>query len=150
MKNTKRTDFLLAIYDFAKMAENLGKTSKLSKSEMSILTTIELLKNNYKEEVTTARISEILCLSKSAISQMLKSMEESGYIVRKVCKSDRRVTLVDYTQKGKKAYEEQVDNFINHSEKVFEKMQMKDVEKFIASMKQYTVISNEILKEKNN
>lgn len=146
MKNKKSVDFLKSLYEFAKIVDALSKYDNVSKTEMQIFTTINLLKNEKKEQVTTSKISKFLDMSKPAISQILKSMEEKDYIKRDVCKENRRITLVDFTEKGKKVFDEHICMFLEHCEKVFAQMENKNIDSFIKTLNEFTKISTSIYK----
>ena len=56
--------------------------------------------SNTNQKVNTAVLSEMLLVSKSAVSQMINNLEERGFLIRKADKSDRRKPSVELTSDG--------------------------------------------------
>lgn len=53
------------------------------------------------EKVNTARLSEELTVSKSAISQMVNSLENKSFVIRKLEAEDRRQPSIHLTDRGR-------------------------------------------------
>lgn len=69
------------------------------------------------EKVRTADLSRMLSIDLAAIGRQLDRLEVDGYVRRERLRSDRRVTLVELSAKGKKlmpelnAVSEKINNF---------------------------------------
>lgn len=77
-----------------------------------------LIENN---GLTPGTLSDISELGSGRVANILKSMEEKGYIVRKKDNNDKRKVLVYITEEGKKWHnenkkmvEEEVDNILKY------------------------------------
>ena len=96
-------EFLATAHRFKKIHMD-GIFPEISKGEFWTLKIIQ--KANLQNEsgcgVYVSTIAEHLKVTPSAISRMLKGLEEKGLIERKVNKNDRRNTYVTLTEKGKK------------------------------------------------
>ena len=62
-----------------------------------------------RDGISIKEISFLLGLSPSSMSEMLSKLEKSGYIIREQDTTDKRITIVKLTEKGKK--EEQAKTF---------------------------------------
>lgn len=96
-------EFLATAHRFKKIHMD-GIFPEISKGEFWALKIIQ--KANLQNEsgcgVYVSTIAEHLKVTPSAISRMLKGLEEKELIERKVNKNDRRNTYVTLTEKGKK------------------------------------------------
>ncbi|KRN93373.1 MarR family winged helix-turn-helix transcriptional regulator [Pediococcus stilesii] len=67
----------------------------------SAFETLKLL--NDEENVTAGRISEVLDVKPSSVTQIIKKLEEAGTAIREKSEQDSRVTLVKITDKGRES-----------------------------------------------
>ena len=96
-------EFLATAHRFKKIHMD-GIFPEISKGEFWALKIIQkaTLQNESGCGVYVSTIAERLKVTPSAISRMLKGLEEKDLIERKVDKNDRRNTYVTLTEKGKK------------------------------------------------
>ncbi len=127
---TLARDFLESLNRFHKVLEMWRGTGNLSRSEFSILTAIHILQEDGIRP-TTAEISKKLMLSKPAVSQMMRSLEEKEYTQRSICADDRRMILVEFTNKGRKIFCEEMQFFEKWNASVFERMGKEESVEFI-------------------
>lgn len=97
---------ITAQHRFMKMHRDLCFTG-LRKSEFVMLEIIERENGNREQGVLASDIAKRLRITAPAVSKMLRSMEEKGYVERRVDEKDRRNTRVSITPDGKEA-EQQV------------------------------------------
>ncbi|MGC4019541.1 MAG: winged helix DNA-binding protein [Muricomes sp.] len=72
--------------------------------EEKVDNTLETLKLLAREEdVTAGRISEVLDIKPSSVTQIIKKLEEAGTAVREKSENDSRVTFVRITDKGRES-----------------------------------------------
>lgn len=127
-----------------------GLISTLTRSEFL---TLEVVKEKSAKEphdgVYVSELAEKLSVSTPAVSRMLRSMEESGLIERRVDKLDRRNTRVFATSKGFEASTKvchQLDDLLNS---VIDKMGEEDM---LALIKQWnrmlSIAEDEVEKRK--
>lgn len=98
----RKTDY---VYELAQALTKLLKLMKPKHCEQQfkpseIMTVMCILNlSSDGSAVTPSRICEELGFSKSAITAILNSLENSGMIERKVSKDDRRVIIITLTKK---------------------------------------------------
>lgn len=59
-----------------------------------------------EENVTAGRISEVLDIKPSSVTQIIKKLEEAGTAQREKSEQDSRVTIVKITDKGRESLKE--------------------------------------------
>ncbi|MFC4803647.1 MarR family winged helix-turn-helix transcriptional regulator [Filifactor villosus] len=123
-------EFLQKSYELGMALDKWYAFSDLPKSELCLLSVLHMAEKS-GEDVTTAFLSERIGVSKSAISQTLKSLESKSYIRREVCEEDRRVVDVVFTDKGRENFKKDADDFLHHMEKVLERLEEADRNEFI-------------------
>lgn len=136
---------------------------KMSHGEMVTLKVIadfeEGCGNRFGEDVVPCKagvnISQIvneMCVAPPAVSRTLNSLEEKGLIERKVNKSDRRNTLVELTELGRKANQEATQAVDNYMTRIMERVDDDEIQKVIQSVNRIYEIAKEeleILKREN-
>ena len=98
------------------------------------------------QRTSTNKIAEILNISKSSMSQLLKRLENNAYIVRTINPDNRKEVFVELGQAGK-TYTETYNKLI---EDVFEKyfsVVTKEEAKFMCDLNEK--ILNHVIQEKN-
>ncbi|MGX1901666.1 MarR family winged helix-turn-helix transcriptional regulator [Thermolongibacillus altinsuensis] len=71
------------------------------------------------------QIGEKILLTSGSMTYVIDKLEEKGYIVRKRCEKDRRITYAVITEKGKALMD---DIFPQHTEKITELFQTLSIE----------------------
>ena len=134
----------LTVNAFMKMHRDLCFTG-LRKSEFVMLEIIERENGNREQGVLASDIAKRLRITAPAVSKMLRSMEEKGYVERRVDEKDRRNTRVSITPDGKEAEQQvrrQMQEFITG---VIERLGEERTKELIHLMNRYT----EIMQEEN-
>lgn len=85
-----------AIQSIEKQVIKNVKTYDLNLTEFAVL---ELL--YHKGDQPVQKIGQKILLASSSITYVVDKLEEKGYICRRACKEDRRVTYVSITEQGK-------------------------------------------------
>lgn len=135
---------ITAQHRFMKMHGDLCFTG-LRKSEFVMLEIIERENGNREQGVLASDIAKRLGITAPAVSKMLRSMEEKGYVERRVDEKDRRNTRVSITPDGKEAEQQvrrQMQEFITG---VIERLGEERTKELIHLMNRYT----EIMQEEN-
>jgi len=70
--------------------------------------TLEALFHNPEKTLTPAQLTDVVHLTRSAMTSNLDSLERKGYIARAIHKEDRRMIAVTLTEKGIKFCEERL------------------------------------------
>ena len=110
-----------------------------------MLEIIERENGNREQGVLASDIAKRLGITAPAVSKMLRSMEEKGYVERRVDEKDRRNTRVSITPDGKEAEQQvrrQMQEFITG---VIERLGEERTKELIHLMNRYT----EIMQEEN-
>lgn len=122
--------FMQIIDDFSDLFSTWDCYDEFTKRDSCILTII-LVHSRQGNKITTSKISDLLGITKPAISQALKKLEQGGYIKRKVNNEDRRVVYVYLTKKGEQRLKQKDEHFKTHIDKALSKMEDEEVELFI-------------------
>ena len=90
-------------------------------------------------------IGEYLSVSKSAVSQMLSSLEKKGYLTRKINVRNRRNIVVRLTHAGRVALRKQSAEFDERYENIVKDMDESEVNKIIEIINrlQSSIVENE-------
>lgn len=99
-----------------------------------------------KSEVSAGELSEKLNVSTARIASILNSLENKGYIIRKVDSLDKRKTLVTTTDKGKDLAISTKKEIINMLLKIIDEVGYDDIKEYIRILKK---IRNVIDKQYN-
>ena len=118
------------VNDFSDLFSTWDCYDEFTKRDSCILTII-LVHSRQGNKITTSKISDLLGITKPAISQALKKLEQGGYIKRKVNNDDRRVVYVYLTKKGEQRLKLKDEHFKTHIDKALSKMEDEEVELFI-------------------
>lgn len=101
----KRLDFLTTIHSLAQLNFSVV-LSQISQTEflvMSAINKLERLHNSSNYGISN--IADSLHVSSPAISRTITSLENKGYVERKIDKLNRRNTLVRLTENGMTVFE---------------------------------------------
>jgi len=100
------------INEFTQMVFRLHKVKmfnlvhNLNTREVYTMLKINGHKDNINQICLHEELEEHLAVTKSAVSQMISSLEEKGYIMREIDKNDRRKFELSITGKGQELVEE--------------------------------------------
>lgn len=82
-----------------------------------------------KSDLTAIR--EYLSITKSAVSQMLRSLEKKGYLTRRIDIKNRRCIVVELTEKGRAVLQEKTEEFSVRYEGITSGMQEREIKQII-------------------
>ena len=85
----------------------------------------------------TGLLSEHLAIGKSAVSQMLNSLEDKGMVERSVNRQDRRLFDLRVTEKGGEVLQAQKDKFLSVIITALDRMEEKDRSEFVRLMESF-------------
>lgn len=123
MEKDLGAEFIAIAHRFKRVSIN-SMFPDLSKGEFWVLKMLHVncLKNEGDKGVYVSKIAAHLKVTPSAISRMLRGLEEKGLIERSVDKNDRRNTYVFLTEKGDKAREKIEDHMNEFAKRVIATM----------------------------
>lgn len=76
-------------------------------------------------------IREYLSITKSAVSQMLRSLEKKGYLTRRIDLKNRRCIVVELTESGREVLQEKSEEFNVRYECLANDMHESDIKQII-------------------
>ncbi|MEG1743764.1 MAG: winged helix DNA-binding protein [Clostridia bacterium] len=100
-------------------------------------------------EVTVSDIIAYMKTTKSAVSQLLSSLDKKGYINRKISKYDRRLISLSLTEKGTIMLKNHKEEFNTIFDEMIEKIGVDDMNTLIELLNKMAFTLNEIKNEKN-
>ena len=118
------------------LVDDLKKTLKnypINATEFSVM---EFLYS--KGEKSIQEIRDRILLASGSATYVVDSLEKKGYVIRKICQKDKRVTYIRLTEEGMKLMDEIFPIHKKNTKRVFEKINDKEL-----------VILKEILKKIN-
>ena len=127
---------------FHKIRTNTQTIGGMLRSEMMML---KMIKKNSTEidGVTISTLSELLEISKSAVSQMINALEDKGYVERMTTKNDRRLVYVGLTESGEECFAKERKAFLQEMADIFAKMGEEDTADLLRLLeKLYLIMDN--------
>ncbi len=119
--------------------ENLIKKLKLSlKGENLLLMILSELGGSS----TPGKLIEHLEFTGARLSAVIKSLENKGFVERKKHSTDKRITIVAITEKGRSYYMNLRAEIVNNALTIIEQLGEKDVCEFLRIMKKLAEIAN--------
>ncbi|GHU81328.1 hypothetical protein FACS189468_3660 [Spirochaetia bacterium] len=112
----------------------------VSIAELAVLKGI----NGHAFDSGELKIADLLCISRSAVSQMLGAMEQKGFITREIDKTNRRKHSIFLTPKGGAVIEKQGQKGMNLVAQIAEKFGEKDMKQLIKLSVRFMNIIEEI------
>lgn len=99
--------------------------------------------------ITVSELSDILKVSKPAVSRMVSDLENKGYIRRITTKSDRRLVYVSISPQGKKMIEEAMNESKIALKYIIHELGEKDTEDLIRILNHLHTIIEKVQCEEN-
>lgn len=100
------------IYQFWRVGRQKGSYCGVKQSEFILLVNLKQLITPEAKGVRVSELSSTLHITSAAVTQVINSLEEKGYVERLANPKDRRVVLVRPTSKGgdliNQAYKEHI------------------------------------------
>ena len=112
----------------------------ISLAEFMLLRAVDGNSVDNPSNVSPTDIGQFLSVTKGAVSQMLNSLEEKGFISRALSRENRRNTLVLLTPKGRELLGDEENEFNAKLDALIETMGRKDIEELIAIVERLTEV----------
>ncbi|HWQ89613.1 MAG TPA: MarR family transcriptional regulator [Desulfitobacteriaceae bacterium] len=140
MSNTEK--IYQIIQKFHKIGINKKTTGEMPRSELMMLKMIKM-NSSETEGVTITALSELLEISKSAVSQTINALEDKAYVERITIKNDRRLVYVRLTESGQQCLAKELQSFLEGMAQTFARMGERDTEDLLRLLeKLYLIISD--------
>lgn len=127
---------------FQKIRMNTKNAGETPRSEIMMLKMIKM-NTSATEGVTISTLSELLEISKSAVSQMINALEDKEYVERITTKNDRRLVYVRLTESGEQFLAKELQALLKRMTQIFAKMGEEDTEDLLRLLKKlYLIVSD--------
>ena len=151
MDKSLKEQYMQAMMRFRKICMILPQRSDLNMTELIVMKGIARNSSLSDNNTTVSEIQSKLHITKSAISQMMNSLEKKGYINREIDKVDRRKVIVTLTKAGKEVWKETKESADNNLEEFISRLGDEKTKQLIALLNDVSDISvemkNDILKQ---
>lgn len=145
-KNLKK-QYMRAILRFRKVGMTLPQASDLNMTELVVMRGLEKNCSDSDSNTGIAEVQKQLHITKSAISQMMTSLEKKGYIERMIDPEDRRKRIATLTDAGKDVLNKTKDTTNHNLNEIFSSLGEENIKQFIDLLNQVSDISEELKKE---
>lgn len=149
MEQTNLERLMNLFHQFKHIMSQLPKFSGITHNEFFVMNMIKYFEKKEKDGMG-ALVSDIglkMHMSKSALSQVLNSIEEKEYSKRYINPSDRRSVVVRLTEKGNQKLEESKREFFGRMHKVMDKAGPTQMNQFLDSFSAFITAMEEVIKE---
>ncbi|WP_195251144.1 MarR family winged helix-turn-helix transcriptional regulator [Romboutsia sp. 1001713B170207_170306_H8] len=149
----KSRELLSVITRINKLTHHGFRKRTMPNREFMLLKAINCLKDHnnsngqFFKGVKASDLSKYSMITKPAISKLINTLEEKGFVERVADKSDRRVVYVNLTNSGEEILIKENQMFEEFTQKVVEKMGEKDTDEMIRLFKKMYDSIVEIKKE---
>lgn len=124
---------LKAVVVILRAAQAIQEVMKKDVSSLGMNTTefavLELL--YHKGEQPIQMIGKKILISSSSITYVVDKLEQKGYVYRRACPEDRRVTFAVITDAGKQVMDQIFPEHEQHLEKIFDALSESEVREVI-------------------
>ena len=144
MDRSLKEEIVKALFRFRKVGMILPKSADLNMTELLVMRRIEEMSTLADNSINLSEIHCNLHITKSAISQMLNSLEKKGYIQRSIDVSDRRRVLVNLTENGTMVVKETKESVNNHLGEIVSRLGDENTKQLILLLEQVSDISEEL------
>lgn len=152
---SERTRQLLFSYvKIRKNIHNLLLDTELTRAEYYVLLYLReqsILRNDVTMDPTVkaADISELLGISRPAVTKLLNALEKKEFIKRYISAVDKRSSAIELTASGLSAYQKANTNIYLISDKLAIDLGMEETKKFVQLLEKISGIYETLLNEKN-
>ena len=145
-KNLKK-QYMRAILRFRKVGMILPQAADLNMTELVVMRGLEKNCPDSNSNTGIAEVQKQLHITKSAISQMMTSLEKKGYIERTIDPDDRRKRVVTLTKTGKDILNKTKKATNHNLNEILSGLGEENTKQFINLLNQVSDISEHLKKE---
>lgn len=136
-----------AILRFRKVGMTLPQASDLNMTELVVMRGLEKNCPHSDSNTGVTEVQKQLHITKSAISQMMTSLEKKGYIERMIDPEDRRKRIVTLTVSGKDVLNKTKETTNHNLNEIFSSLGDENIKQFINLLNQVSDISEDLKEE---
>ena len=144
MDRELKEQYIHALFRFRKIGVNLPQLSELNMTEITILKNIVKGSDCSHHNMSVSEMQSKLHITKSAISQMMNSLEKKGYIEREIDKADRRKIVATLTPRGEDILKEAKRNVDQRLEETISRFGKENTKQLIILLNQLSDIVEDI------
>ena len=133
-----------SIFRFKKVGFRFPPEANLRMGELFVMRQIAENALNSDDNVYAADIQNGLHVTRPAISQMLNSLEERGYICREIDERDRRRFIITLTSKGENILEAAKKHADQLIAEIISRFGMENTTRLIGLLNRFADISDEL------
>ena len=146
MDSGLKDQYMHAIFRFKKMGMVFHQIADVNMNELVVMRGIA--GNSFSDNNTcVSEIQSNLHITKSAISQMMNSLEKKGYIEREIDKNDRRKVIVTLTKMGMDVLKKTKDSVNQLLDEIFSRFGEENTKQLISLINLLSDISEELKEE---
>lgn len=146
MDEILKEQYMRAVIRFRKVGIILPYISDLNTTELVVMQGIERNCPYSDNNISMSEVQEGLHITKSAISQVMNSLEKKGFVERRIDVEDRRKIVATLTQAGKDILEETKISANSNLNKIISHLGDENAKQLITLLNQVSDISEEIKK----
>ncbi|MDY0235424.1 MAG: MarR family transcriptional regulator [Gudongella sp.] len=154
MDKALKDQYMNAMFRFKKAGMILAQRSDLNMTELMLMKGVAKNSLFSGDNMNLSEIHNKLHITKSAISQMMNSLEKKGYIEREIDKTDRRKVIVTLTRTGLDVLKEARESSNQIFEEIISRLGDENTKQLIELLDKVSDITedlkNEIFKDDNN
>lgn len=138
-----QTYFLENVSMFQKICDRI-KFADISRSEFAMMHMIHC-KQNEAASLTLSDLAGFLEISSPAVSRMIKTLEDKGYVFRRVSEKDRRISFVSLTEKGEEVHGECAEKMQQWGEQTMNAMGRENIIQLLSLLSLFFQTFEEVL-----
>lgn len=141
MENNNAEKIYQILQKFHKINIQKKSIGELPRSELMMLKKIKM-NSSGTEGITISALSDMMMISKSAVSQAINTLEDKDYVKRTTTRNDRRLVYVQLTEKGQQCLDKELQAFFLGLNRIFTEMGDADAEELLRLLsKLYSIVS---------
>lgn len=144
MEIDRISEFMRIMQLIHKSNANLKAQTGIPQSEFMVLQRIACGQKENSEGITISELSNMVQISKPAVSQVVNALEEKNLVERITTKKDRRVVFVVLTKEGENTISEIHKLMSGKLNSVLERMGEQNSADFLRLFKQFAEIMSEV------
>jgi DNA-binding MarR family transcriptional regulator len=146
MENRTVNQFIQVMQRMQKNSLNFKHDIGMPHSEYALMQLIDCHAQK-SDGLTVTALSELIQISKPAVSQIINVLEDKGYVERITTKKDRRIVYVKLTGQGEEALSGAREIASKRLMRVLDKMGEDDAQTFIQLFDKFSIILSDISNE---
>jgi len=141
---------LCKIFKFKKATAQLSCRSDVSLNEVLAMVTVDSQNERSEKSLLAVQLGETLCITSSAVSQMLTSLEKKGFVYRDINASDKRQYRFMLTDEGRQVTQQMKDEIDRTMNRIILRFGEDKILEFMDMLDDFSEILTQIPNENEN